>query len=103
MVTVIVKYDLAPSFTYERVQNAFEQAVPSYTNLPGLIRKYFLIAGDAQSAGSVYLWETIEQAEAFHDEDWREFMRQKYGHRPSVEILACPIVVDNASRTVLKS
>jgi hypothetical protein len=103
MVTVIVKYDLAPSFTHERVLTNFEQALPKYQDLPGLIRKYFLIAEDGKSAGSVYLWETRQQAVSFHDEAWKQFMSGKYGHRPNLAIFDCPIVIDNVSREVIQN
>ena len=102
MVTVVVNYELAPSFTTDRVRTNFEQAIPKYKDLTGLIRKYFLIATDGKSAGSVYLWETNEQALAFHDENWKQFMHDKYGHRPSLEIYECPIVIDNHSREVIQ-
>jgi heme-degrading monooxygenase HmoA len=102
MVTAIVHYDLAPSFTLERVRTYFEEAVPKFEAMPGLIRKYFLLSSDGRSAGSVYLWETREQAAAFHDDRWRQFMQEKYGYRPTVVIYDCPIVVDNASGEIIK-
>ena len=102
MVAVIVHYELAPSFRPERVRSYFEQAIPKFRDMPGLIRKYFLLAEDGRAAGSVYLWETRPQAVAFHDESWKQFMREKYGHRPSIEIFECPIVVDNQSHEVIQ-
>lgn len=100
MVTVVVNYELAPSFTPDRVRINFEQAIPKYKDLTGLIRKYFLIANDGKSAGSVYLWESNHQALKFHDENWKQFMHEKYGCRPSLEFFDCPIVIDNLSGEV---
>ena len=102
MVTVVVKYELAPSFTPDRVRTNFEQAIPKYKDLIGLIRKYFLIAEDGKTAGSVYLWETRSQAVSFHDENWKQFMSEKYGHLPSLVIYKCPIVIDNLSGEVIQ-
>jgi heme-degrading monooxygenase HmoA len=101
MVTVIVNYELAPSLNPEKVRTFYEQAVPKFEQMPGLIRKYFLLSEDGRYGGSVYLWETREQALAFHDERWKEFMRGKYGHRPHVTIYECPIVVDNFTDEVI--
>jgi heme-degrading monooxygenase HmoA len=103
MVTAIVRYDLAPSFTPERVLTYFEEAVPKFETMPGLIRKYFLLAEDGQSAGSVYLWESREQAVTYHNDRWKQFMQEKYGYRPTVVIYDCPVVVDNASGEIIKS
>ncbi len=103
MVTAIVRYELAPSLGTEQVKAYYNQATAKFEHLPGLIRKYFLLSEDGRFGGSVYLWETRDQAIAFHDEAWLEFMRGKYGHRPHVTIFDCPIVVDNLSGQVLRS
>lgn len=103
MVAVVVNYPLAPSFTPQRVREYFDQAIPKFKDMPGLIRKYFLLAEDGHSAGSVYLWEEREQAIAFHNESWKHFMENKYGYRPTITIFDCPFVVDNASGEVTKS
>lgn len=100
MVTVVVQYRLAPSLSPEKVKSYYEQAVTKFVKKPGLIRKYFMLSEDGRTGGSVYLWETQEQALAFHDESWKEFMRGKYGHRPQVSMFDCPIVVDNNSGEV---
>ncbi len=103
MVAVVVNYDLAPSFTTQRVRDYFNQAIPKFMNLPGLIRKYFLVSEDGHSAGSVYLWEDREKALAFHDEAWKDFMANKYGYRPTITVFDCPYVVDNAYDEVVES
>ena len=103
MVTAIVHYELAPSLNPEKVRTYYKQAVPKYKNMPGLIRKYFLLSEDGHMGGSVYLWETREQAVAFHDEEWLEFMRGKYGRRPQVTFFACQIVIDNVTGDVIYS
>jgi hypothetical protein len=101
MFTVIVNYELAPSLSLEKVRQYYEQAVPKFEHMPGLIRKYFMLSEDGRIGGSVYLWETRDQAISFHDESWKEFMRGKYGNRPQVTIFECPIIVDNVLGDVI--
>jgi hypothetical protein len=48
---------------------AFSQAAPAFRNVPGLIRKQFLLSADDQTAGGVYLREKEEAA--------RRFMQQR--------------------------
>ena len=101
MFTAIINYELAPSLRTEKVRQYYEQAVAKFEKMPGLIRKYFMLSEDGRIGGSVYLWETRDQALAFHDEAWKEFMRGKYGNRPQVTIFECPIIVDNISGDVI--
>jgi hypothetical protein len=101
MVNVIVNYELASSMTLERVRDYYEQAVPKFEQMPGLIRKYFMLSEDGKIGGSVYLWESRDLAVNFHNEEWMEFIRGKYGNRPSVTIFECPIIVDNVSGDVI--
>ena len=103
MIAVIVSYKLADSLSKEKVRRYYQEASPKYRAMPGLIRKYFLIADQGQQAGSVYLWETREQAYAFHNEAWREFIHGKYGHRPRVSFFECPTVIDNVLGEVYHS
>jgi hypothetical protein len=103
MIAVIVRYKLADSLSKEEVRRFYQEASPKYSAMPGLIRKYFLIAEQAQQAGSVYLWETREHAYAFHNEAWREFIQGKYGHRPRVSFYECPTVIDNVLGEIYQS
>ena len=101
MVTAVVRYDLAPSLSPDRVRSFYGQAVDKFLHRPGLIRKYFMLSLDGRVGGSVYLWETLEQAQSFHDEQWKTFMHGKYGHVPDVQFFNCPIVVDNVAGDVI--
>jgi hypothetical protein len=69
--------------------------------MDGLVRKYYLLSEDGQSAASVYLWSSRQLAEAFFTQEWMEFMRLKYGYRPTVTFYECPVIVDNAYGEVI--
>lgn len=100
MFTAVVRYELAPSLSPEKAREYFKGSVEKFRHLPGLIRKYYLLSQDGRTGGSVYLWETRDQALAFHDEEWLEFMRGKYGSRPQVSFFDCEVVIDNQSDEV---
>ena len=69
--------------------------------MPGLIRKYYVLAEDGMSAGGVYLWESRAAAEAVYTDAWRAFVTEKYGAPPQVAYLASPVVVDNKIGEIL--
>lgn len=69
---------------------------PKYEKLDGLIRKYYVMSEDGQSAGGVYLWESKAKAQAWFTADWTKYMTDAWGKEPVVEYLDCPIVVDSA-------
>lgn len=101
MIVTIVHFKLSDAFTPEKARAVFVDAVPKFVRMNGLIRKYFLLAEDAKSAASVYLWSERAPAESFFTEDWMQFMVGKYGFRPTVTYYECPVVVDNHTGEVI--
>lgn len=101
MIAAIVRFKLSDDFSAEKAHSAFVDSIPKFVRMDGLIRKYFLLAEDARSAGAVYLWSDRASAQAFFTEDWMEFIAAKYGHRPEVAYFACPVVVDNHTGEVI--
>jgi hypothetical protein len=102
MIVTICQFGLSGDFTPEKTRSVFRDSTDKFENMPGLIRKYFLLAEDGRSAASVYLWETRLSAETFFTDSWKDFMVGKYGHRPTVTYYECPVVVDNRSGEVIK-
>ncbi|HSR47828.1 MAG TPA: hypothetical protein VLL77_07540 [Anaerolineales bacterium] len=102
MIATICQFGLSDEFSPERARSVFRDSTEKFESMPGLIRKYFLLAEDGKSAASVYLWETRAPAEAFFTEAWKDFMVGKYGHRPTVTHYECPVVVDNRAGEVIK-
>lgn len=63
MITVVVEFKLPESIAYDRVQEMFSNIAAMYYDIPGLIRKYFLLSEDGKTAGGVYLWQSRKDAE----------------------------------------
>lgn len=95
MITAFVQFKLPKPVTREKAREIFSSTAPRYRDVPGLIRKYYILSADGATAGGVYLWKSRDDAERLYTDDWRQFIADKYGAEPSVEYFATPVVVDN--------
>jgi hypothetical protein len=96
MITTLVQFRLPEPISPDRAREAFLGTAPNYTTVTGLIRKYYLVADDRQTAGGVYLWASRKDAEQFYTASWKKFIVEKYGSEPSITYFDTPVVVDNA-------
>ncbi len=95
MITALVQFKLPQPVTPEKAKEIFSSTAPKYRDVHGLIRKYYLLSEDGATAGGVYLWRSREAAEQLYTDDWKRFVREKYGAEPTVQYFATPVVVDN--------
>jgi hypothetical protein len=101
MITVIVEFKLPQPISVTQAKETFLVTAPKYKGMPGLSRKYYFLSEDGSKAGGIYLWESREAAERIYTEEWKSFVRGKYGADPSLTYLECPVVVDNLSNQIL--
>lgn len=102
MITAVVQFKLPQPVTRDQAQEIFSSTAPKYTEVQGLIRKYYLLSQDGGTAGGVYLWNSRSDAEQLYTEDWKQFVLEKYGAEPSVEYFETPVIVDNVIGEILK-
>ena len=102
MITALVQFKLPQPISREKGQEIFLSTAPKYREVPGLLRKYYLLSMDGQTAGGVYLWKSREQAEQLYTEEWRKFILEKYGSEPSVTYFESPVIVDNLTGEIIK-
>ena len=95
MITALVQIKLPEPMTKEKAQDVFAGTAPKYREVKGLIRKYYLLSEDRATTGGVYLWKSREAAERLYTDDWKTFIMQKYGTKPSVTYFDSPVIVDN--------
>lgn len=95
MITVIVEFNLPQPITNSQAKEIFLNTAPKYQGMPGLLRKYYFLAPDGAKAGGIYLWKSREDAGRVYTEDWKLFVRGKYGSDPKLTFLETPVVVDN--------
>ena len=101
MITVITTFKLPKPITRDKAQRIFLSTAPKYQDIPGLIRKYYILSEDGKTAGGIYLWNSRAEAEAIYTESWKEFVREKYGSYPSQTYFDTPVVVDNVTHEIL--
>lgn len=95
MITTITTFKLPKPLTRVEARSIFMSTAPKYREVPGLVRKCYILSEDGGTAGGIYLWKTRADAEAMYTQSWRDFVRGKYGTEPSVTYFDSPVVVDN--------
>ncbi|WP_321315113.1 YdhR family protein [Halarcobacter sp.] len=101
MITSITKFKLPNPITQAEAKDIFLSTAPNYKDLPGLIRKCYVIFDEGDSVGGIYLWQSRKDAEAVYTESWKEFVREKYGSEPEIIYLETPVIVDNILKEII--
>lgn len=101
MITAIVEFQLPQPITVAQAKAIFLGTAPKYRGMAGLLRKYYFLSPDGTRAGGIYLWQTRAAAEAVYTEEWRRFVRGKYGTDPVLRFLETPVVVDNVTDAII--
>lgn len=101
MITVIVEFKLPQTTSREKARETFLSTAPKYKGMSGLIRKYYFLSEDGSRAGGIYLWKSREDADQLYTEEWKAFVREKYGTDPSLTYLDCLVVVDNLLHEII--
>lgn len=101
MITALVQFKLPQPVTPEQAREIFLTTAPKYRQTPGLLRKYYILSGDGGTAGGIYLWKSRQDAERLYTQDWKKFVREKYGVDPSLTYFDSPVVVDNVSQQII--
>ena len=90
MIVAVVRFPLDPPLSSVDAAAMFEASAPKYQNVPGLLRKHYLLGDEGRVGGGVYLWESRDAAEALYDEAWRTGLESRYGHPPIDRVLREP-------------
>ena len=101
MITVIAQFKFSHPVSIEKAREAALGTAPRYRGVPGLIRKYYTLAADGMSGGGIYLWKSREDADRMYDDEWRAFVRGRYGCEPVLTYLETPVIVDNVSNEIV--
>jgi hypothetical protein len=102
MITTLVQIKLSEVLSLDKARDIFSSTAPKYIEVQGLIRKYYLLSEDGETAGGVYLWESRKAADTLYTDEWKKFIQQKYGSKPSVTYFNSPVIVDNLLGEIIK-
>jgi hypothetical protein len=103
MITVIAEFKLPQPMTIEQARMTFLSTAPKYQGMAGLIRKYYFLAPDGTKAGGIYLWQSREESDRLYTDEWKSFVRGKYGSDPTLTYLETPVVVDNVLNEIIST
>jgi hypothetical protein len=95
MITVITRFAVPTTIDASQMRAGFTQTAPAFRNVPGLIRKQFLLSADGRTAGGVYLWEEEEAARSFMQQHVGPMIREKYQVEPTIEFYHSPVLIEN--------
>lgn len=95
MITAIVQFKLPTTMTRSEAEVAFTSVAPMFREIPGLIRKYFLLSEDETVGGGVYLWESRQAADRCYTVNFRDAIAERFGSEPSITYFNSPVIVDN--------
>ncbi|MBF2027908.1 MAG: YdhR family protein [Oscillatoriales cyanobacterium C42_A2020_001] len=95
MITAIVQFKLPSAMTSEAVEVSFTSVAPMFREIPGLVRKYFLLSEDGTMGGGVYLWESRQAADRCYTVNFRDAIAERFGSEPSITYFDSPVIVDN--------
>lgn len=101
MITTIVKFTLSNPITNEEAKSIFKRTAPKYQNIPGLIRKSYIIFEEGVTIGGIYLWNSPQDAEALYTDSWKDFVLDKYGTLPEILYVETPVIVDNVTQEIV--
>jgi hypothetical protein len=96
MIVAYVSFKVGDDIDKDTAREIFSKVADAYLDVPGLIRKYFVISDD-HVGGGIYLWESREQAEALYNGPvWAPRIRELYGVDPEINWFHCPVVAETA-------
>ena len=95
MITVITRFAVPTAITTSQMRAGFAQIAPVFRNVPGLVRKHFLLSPDGRTAGGVYLWEHEESARSFMQQRVAPMIRENFQVEPTIEFYHSPLLVEN--------
>tara|TARA_R110002049_G_scaffold144478_3_gene306745 strand:- start:11035 stop:11349 length:315 start_codon:yes stop_codon:yes gene_type:complete len=101
VITAFVQFKLPQPISRAQARDIFSGTASKYSDVSGLIRKYYILSPDGETAGGVYLWNSQADAEQLFTGEWRQFIFDKYGALPTVNYFDCPVVVDNLAGQII--
>ncbi|MEW9920388.1 hypothetical protein AB2B41_12300 [Marimonas sp. MJW-29] len=94
MIIALVQIPLdGPKRDHDLVTRQSVEATKIFHDVKGLKRKYFLNS-DA-GGGGIYEFATLEDAKAWFDDDWSDWMKGRFGVRPTLMLFDNPVILDN--------
>lgn len=99
MIIALVQIPLpGPKRDHDLVAAQSVEATRIFHAVKGLRRKYFL--NSEQGGGGIYEFATREDALAWFNDGWADWMEGRFGVRPTLTLFDNPVVLDNETGEV---
>jgi len=93
LVAVMVIAKIPAGASRAKVEEGILASVPTYQNIPGLIRKTFTVNED--SYGGMYVWANRATAEAWFTPEFVARVKARTGAEPQIIYFDSPVQIDN--------
>ena len=98
----IVEIDLPEGIILDALEEGFLISGRRYVDVPGLLRKYYLLKDDSVTGG-IFVWKSYKYALAGHaDPEWKKLIWDKYRTQPKISYFNVPVVVDNVLEVICR-
>lgn len=101
MIIAITNFALPEAISLQQAREIFLSTAPTYRDVPGLLKKHYLLSADGRNAGGIYLWNSLAQAQAMYSPAWFDFVESKYQTKASVSYFDSPVLVDNLAQQII--
>ena len=99
MIIALVQIPLdGPKRDHDFVVEQSVEATKIFRDVKGLRRKYFL--NSEAGGGGIYEFATKEDAQAWFNDGWADWMQNRFGVRPTLTLFDNPVVLDNVAGEV---
>ncbi|MGI9462689.1 MAG: hypothetical protein ACR2OM_02045, partial [Aestuariivirgaceae bacterium] len=99
MIIAIVQIPLeGPKRPHELVVAESLESTRIFRTVKGLRRKYYL--NNEHGGGGIYEFSSREDAEAWFNDGWADWMEGRFGARPTLTLFDNPVVLDNETGQV---
>lgn len=94
MIIALVQIPLpGPKRDHDSVVAQSIESTKIFHDVKGLTRKYYL--NSEAGGGGVYEFDSRENAEAWFNDGWADWMEGRFGVRPTLTLFDAPVVLDN--------
>ena len=100
MIGEFVKYPAPKGLTRDDVVKDAYSVVGKWQAQPDLVRKHFMWSDDKEWLCGFYLWRSREAAEAAHNDEWRQQVKERTGQLPEISYFDAFLILDNQSGDV---
>lgn len=99
MITEIVTFRIRDGLQRSDVVALYEKSVPAWKENRNLLHKSFLYDQKQGIGGGVYLWTSIDAAQAAHGPAFQDRIQNVFGSTPEFKYFESPVVINNHSDT----